>query len=264
RSMSKQNGMMKRIAKLGMILMLGASMSACAGFLGLGGDSWKEEVLLHDGSKIIVERTADRHGRHEIGQRPPIGDQSISFTMPGSNQHIVWKDEFSEDVGGANFNLMMLEVVQNTAYLLATPAGCLSYNKWGRPNPPYVVFKHDGKEWQRSPLHELPVEIKQPNMLHSSPDDVAGKSAKGGVVSADVIRRENDEFRQPEFRTILREAVAGAGGGCIKTDYYKGYGWLSPDWFSDQPSLEACLKFCDQKKFAKEVCPCNKFFKGEK
>ena len=54
--MNKQNGMMKRIVKLAMLLMLGSSLSACAGFLGFGGDSWKEEVLLHDGSKIIARR----------------------------------------------------------------------------------------------------------------------------------------------------------------------------------------------------------------
>lgn len=202
------NGRLRALNVIGLILTLGVSMSADAGLFGLGGTSWKEEVLLHDGRKIIVDRTAKRHGRHEIGQRPPIGDQSISFTMPGTKQRVVWKDEYSEDVSGANFNLMMLDIVQGTAYLLATPAGCLSYNKWGRPNPPYVVFKYQGSEWKRIPLEELPAEIKLPNMLHSSPDDVAEKSAKGGVVPTTVIREENDGYRQPEYKTILREPLA--------------------------------------------------------
>jgi len=52
------------------ILIVGISMDAF-GFLGFGGTNWKEEVLLHDGGKIIVERSVDRGGRHESGQKPP-------------------------------------------------------------------------------------------------------------------------------------------------------------------------------------------------
>jgi len=53
------------------ILVLGVSMNAF-GFLGFGNSaSWKEEVLLHDGSKIIVERSLSYGGRHEIGQASP-------------------------------------------------------------------------------------------------------------------------------------------------------------------------------------------------
>lgn len=198
---------LKRVMKFGLFLMMGVSLITDAGLFGFGGTSWKEEVQLHDGSKIIVERTAKRHGRHEIGQRSSIGDQSIRFTLPGTKQEVVWKDEFSEDVSGANFNLMLLDIVQGTPYVLVTPAGCLSYNKWGRPNPPYVIFKYQGREWKRIPFQELPVEIKLPNMLHSSPDDVAERSAKDGVVPATVIREENDGYRQPEYKTILREAL---------------------------------------------------------
>lgn len=211
------NGMLKRFAMFGLVLMMGLSMNADAGLFGFGSTSWKEEVLLHDGQKIIVERTAKRQGRHEIGQRPPIGDQSISFTMPGTNRKVVWKDEYSEDVNGANFLLMALDVVQGTAYMVVTPMGCQSYNKWGRPNPPYVIFKYDVQEWKRIPLQALPVEIKLPNMLHSSPDEVAEKTKKGGIVSAAVIRLENESFSQPEFRTILREALPNGNGCAIST-----------------------------------------------
>lgn len=241
------------------LTILGGSMNACA----MGGTSWKEEVLLHDGSTIIVERTAKRHGRHEIGQRPPIGDQSLSFTMPGTNQRVVWKDEFSEDVNGANFNLMLLDIVQGTAYLLATPAGCLSYNKWGRPNPPYVVFKYQGSEWQRIPLQALPGEIKQPNMLHASPDDVAEKSAREGVVPAAVIREENEGYRQPDFKTIVREAVPNYGRSCGEMVYDGNGGWIGIGWFSEQPSKEACLKYCEHQKVGAQYCPCATLFKGK-
>jgi hypothetical protein len=140
------NVLMKQIAKLGMLLMIGASMSACASFLGLGGDSWKEEVLLHDGNKIIVERTVSRGGRHEIGQEPPIKEQSLSFILPGTNESVTWEDKFTEDIGGANFLPTLLDIHNSVAYLVVKPMGCMSYNKWGRPNPPYVIFKYGGKK----------------------------------------------------------------------------------------------------------------------
>lgn len=262
--MNLHNGLKQRITTLVLTLMTGISMNAAAGVFGFGGDRWKEEVLLHDGSKIIVERTAKRHGRHEIGQRPPVGDQSISFTMPGTNRQVVWKDEFSEDVSGANFHLMALDVVQDDAYLVVTPMGCLSYNKWGRPNPPYVIYKYQGHVWTRIPLQELPAEIKLPNMLHSSPDDVAEKRAKDGVVSAQVIREEIERYRQPEFKSILREPVKGGITSCEQMIPYGKGGWLGFDWFKDQPSYDACSNFCEKKGVSQQNCPCQTLFKGAK
>jgi hypothetical protein len=64
------------------LMILGGSMNACA----IGGSSWKEEVLLHDGRKLIVERSQTYGGRHEIGQTPPIKEQDITFTLPGTKR----------------------------------------------------------------------------------------------------------------------------------------------------------------------------------
>ena len=118
--MSCNNGMVIQIAKLGLLLMLGLSMSACAGLFGFGGTSWKEEVLLHDGSKIIVSRSVSRGGRHEIGQQPAYKEQSLSFTMPGTKQSITWEDHYSADIGSASFLPMLVDVYQGTAYLVAS------------------------------------------------------------------------------------------------------------------------------------------------
>ena len=46
---------LKRIAKLGLLLMMGASMNVEAGLFGAT-MSWKEEVLLHDVGILVVER----------------------------------------------------------------------------------------------------------------------------------------------------------------------------------------------------------------
>ncbi|MDH5253899.1 MAG: hypothetical protein OEW25_11290, partial [Nitrospira sp.] len=74
-----------------------------AGLLGLSGDSWQEEVLLHDGRKMVVERKVERGGRHEVGQKPPYKEQRLSFTMPGTTQTVTWEDHYSDDLGQANF-----------------------------------------------------------------------------------------------------------------------------------------------------------------
>ncbi len=239
---------------------MGTATNANAELLGLGGTNWKEEASQPDGTKLVVERNVARKGRHEIGQRPPIGNQNLLFVIPGSGEKVRWEDPYSEELGGANFNVMLAGVSGDAAYVLAAPAGCLSYNKWGRPNPPYVVFRYRNKEWQRVPMQEFPAEFIAPNLIISSPDDEAEKIGKP-IISAEEIRQANQGFQQPEYQTIQREALLGVRSGCIKTNYYGKAGWLSPDWFVDQPNLNACLRFCDLKNIGAEDCPCNSIFK---
>ena len=212
--MSDGCGLLRVVKTIGLVMALGMSMSADAGLFGIGGTSWKEEVLLHDGSKIIVDRSVELGGRHEIGQKPPYKWQRLRFTMPATGEVVTWEDSYSEDVGSSNFNPMLLEVFGKTAYVLSSPAGCVSYNKWGRPNPPYVVFKYQGKEWKRIPLQELPAEVKLPNLVISSPDDEA-RNAEHGVLSVEMIKKANEGFSQPQYRTILHTPMTNAGWGCI-------------------------------------------------
>ncbi|MCR4304331.1 MAG: hypothetical protein NUV63_08950 [Gallionella sp.] len=259
--------MLKQIAKLGLLLMMGVSMTACAGFLGFGGTSWKEEVLLHDGSKIIVKRSQSYGGRHEIGQSSPIKEHTISFTLPGTNKSLGFTSEYGEDVGRANFNLLALHILNGTPYLVVEPNLCLSYNKWGRPNPPYVLYKYDGKEWQRIQLSELPVEFKTINLIvNNGREEDIEKAAKSlGYVSVDGVQQINSSLKQPVYKTILRVPTPGDGGpatGCGEMIRVKD-GWEGTGFFSGQPSKEACLKYCERKEVSTQNCPCNRFFKGK-
>lgn len=188
------------------ILILGASINAF-GFFGLGGDSWKEEVLLHDGGKLIVKRSQNYGGRHEIGQQPPIKEHTITFTLPGTSKAITWTSEYGEDLGRTNFNLLAMHVLNNTPYIVASPNLCLSYNKWGRPNPPYVFFRHDGKAWRRIPLEEFPVEFKNINLVINTLSHGKSLDSKG-LVSADRVSQLNRSLIQEEYKTILREPLA--------------------------------------------------------
>lgn len=245
-----------------LLLIALCSLNACAGLFGFGGTNWKEEVLLHDGQKIVVERHSSRGGRHELTQGPPIKEQSVTFSVPGSDRSIVWKSEYSQDVGRANFNLRAVHVLNGTPYIVAEPNLCLAYNKWGRPNPPYVFFRYDGKSWQRVPLEEFPAEFKEMNVVISIDNyDMFSTIDRYPVIPASVVKDLNRSLTQPEYKAILREPIKRDGwDGCPEMIPYGNGGWLGVDWFTDHPTKEACIRFCDQKGVEPRNCPCEKIF----
>lgn len=211
------------------ILIMGTSMNAF-GFLGFGGDSWKEEVLLHDGSKIIVKRSQSYGGRHEPGQSSPVKEHTITFALPDSGKAISFTSEYGEDVGRANFNLLALHILNSIPYLVVEPNLCLSYNKWGRPNPPYVFFKYDGKTWQRIPLSELPTEFKAINLIANNgrEEDIKRLASQLGYVTAEDVKKINSSLTQPEYKTILREPVKpGSYGSSVDCPDYNSQQYRS-------------------------------------
>ena len=220
--------MKRTVGLLISIFILGTGMNAF-GFLGFGGTSWKEEVLLHDGRKIIVERSQSYGGRHEIGQSSPIKEQKIVFTLPETKKTITWSSEYSQDIGRANFQLLALHILKGTPYIVASPNLCLSYNKWGRPNPPYVFFKYDGREWQRISMEEFPVEFKTTNVTIET-KGYEEKLVGQGLVSAEMVRNLNNSLRQPEYQTILREPLTKEriNEMCEERILYKG-SWIMPN-----------------------------------
>ncbi len=215
--MSKQNGMMKRLTQLAMLLMFGASMSACAGIFSHS-KGWKEEVQLHDGRVLVVERhfnldgypTPDSHERALL-------DETITFALPESKQKIYWTTEFRQDTPEPNsLGALLLDVVGGVPYLATSPAGCISYNKWGRPNPPYVLFKYVNEEWKRIPLDEFPSELVHSNLM-STPDS---RMLKSYYTVEQVKGQMQGRNISAEARTIMREALPESQ--------------LCPDWNSQR------------------------------
>jgi hypothetical protein len=246
---------------IGVVLTLGGSLSVNAGLFGLGGDSWKEEVLLHDGQRIIVQRTQSYGGRSEPGQSGPIKEHTIRFTLPGTSQTITWTSEYGEDLGRINFNLLAVHVLDGIPYVVAEPNLCLSYNKWGRPNPPYVFFKYEANTWQRIPLEQLPAEFKTINVAHNTIGRDAQDLVQMGLVPVEKVKAMNVSSN-PLYRSILREPMKGMERGCgVKFSNGKGT-WLGADWFSDERDLTACMRVCEHKGFKETTCPCGQFFKG--
>jgi len=227
--MSKVSWLLKAFNTFGFALILGVSLTACG-----GGDKWKEEVLLHDGSKLIVERSQTYGGNHELGQGLPIKEHTISFMLPRTNEAITWKSEYGQELGRTNFNLLALDIVNGTPYIVAVPNLCLSYNKWGRPNPPYIFFKYTNQQWKQIPLSEFPVEIKEINLLIVTyGNNELDQLVKSGFVSSDKVEKfNNDGNMATEYKSILREPIkAGALGtdgssvNCEAMVHYK-CGWF--------------------------------------
>ena len=138
-----------------LVFLISAGITACSGC----SDGWNEEVLLHDGSKVIVTRTQRYGGRHEVGQSSPIREQEMSFIVPGTTKRVIFKSEYSEDIRRANFTPLALHILNGVPYVITTPNLCLAFNKWGRPDPPYVIFRHTGQDWQRISLQDLPAQF---------------------------------------------------------------------------------------------------------
>jgi hypothetical protein len=237
------------------VFLLSLLQVACSG------TSWKEEALQPDGSVVIVTRTVERGGRHEVGQQGSYVHQTLSFRMPTTGQSIEWVDALSPDLGNSSFLPMALDIVNGTPYVVAHPMGCLSYNKWGRPNPPYVVFKHDGNSWQRIGLEALPAVIKTPNLVFSDPDNEV-KRLGTRMVSAEDIRQIIVDIRQPEFKTILREKIDYDPACIPMTSNGKGR-WRATAWFETKLNLDNCLAACRQDDYDEKNCPCNSIFKGK-
>ena len=91
--MNIDNRMMNKLVKLGLLLMIGGSISACS-----GDQKWKEEVQLSNGQIIVVEQEmltelgGDEWALSRSGTKPK--ERRIQFEFPvGSGNMIMWNSK---------------------------------------------------------------------------------------------------------------------------------------------------------------------------
>ena len=127
--------------------------------------TWQEEVLLHDGNKIIVERseTYDSRIPHELDQDAPLAEHRTTFMIPGTNQPVIWKSGnhsvARSELLRPELLLLSLDFLDGVPYVATVVSWPSGYEKWGRPNPPYVCFRYvDG--WERIPFDAFPENFK--------------------------------------------------------------------------------------------------------
>lgn len=80
--------------------------------------------------------------------------------------------------------------MNGTPYIVAEPNLCRAYNKWGRPNPPYIFFRFDGKDWKRIPLSELPIEFR----IHKENDRCKDIDPSSAYLSSGKGTKSNPVF----------------------------------------------------------------------
>ena len=221
--MKINHGMLKQITKLGLFLLMGVSMSACSETM-----RWKEEVLLHDGQIIVADRFYNLGAKPtwESRERAAL-DETVTFSLPGTDKKIIWKNDFRDSQPEPNsLNLIRFDVVKGVPYIATYPAGCIAYNKWGRPNPPQVLFKYEGGQWKRITLAEFPAEL-----INAHANVVVGRpktSLLKPFYTIEQVNAENHDIDEGPYKTILREAYPGAGDGCEELIRYKGF-WIMPN-----------------------------------
>jgi hypothetical protein len=155
------------------ILILGISMNAQAQLFRFDGKtmSWKEEVLLHDGQIIIAERFYNLGGYPTIDSSERVElDQTVTFNLPGTHKKIIWKTNYHTSTTEPNsLNLILFDMVNGVPYIATFAGGCLAYEKWNRPNPPQILFKHENHQWIRVPLSEFPTQLSKANVIVGRP-----------------------------------------------------------------------------------------------
>ncbi len=224
--MNNRHWLSKIVSTIGLIATLGISMNAQAGVFGIGGNtmSWKEEVLLHDGQIIVAERF------YNLGSYPTLEstertvlDETVTFNLPGTNQKIIWKTDFSDTEPEPNsLNLILFDVLKGVPYIATYPAGCIAYNKWNRPNPPQILFKYERDQWKRIALAEFPVELTKANVIVGRP---ATKLLKSFYSAAQV--KEENRYVVREYEAVLRQKIDSPRRGCPVLQQIDG-GWASP------------------------------------
>jgi hypothetical protein len=161
-----------------------------------------------------------------------VSEHVISFVQPGSGRQIRWRTEFGTEIEKGSLIPLALDIVGTSPYLIATPAGCIGYNKWDRPNPPYVSFRFDGQNWQRTPLKETPSQISEANLVIGALtlEKERRLTTYSGPVPAEEIRKTNAEAKNPDamyLRKFSQEPIA-KGDGPWKCPDYRSPRYMSP------------------------------------
>ncbi len=212
----------KRLTALATVLLAGCA----SGVLGLGGSSWKEEVLLEDGRTLIAERKQTYGGKPTLDSRErAVLDEEWTFPAPDGEGKVVWHNNFRRPPEGDGLMLLLIGFVESVPYLATTPAGCIAYNNWKRPNPPYVFFRYDGMQWQQIPSTEFPAQLKYANVIVGRPDP----KNRSGTITVAAIKKDNKGL-DSHYRSIIREPMSPEEIGCREMIYYKG-GWVEPGEF---------------------------------
>lgn len=120
--------------------------------------SWREEVLLHDGTTMTVKRSISTgHGPFEPGAHMAgLGDFALDFVAPDGRQ-IHWEDPGHQ-------HPVLLDFRGGVPYLATSPALGGDYERFGCPFPAYVFYLYHQTDWVPIAFDTFPKEFRKANL----------------------------------------------------------------------------------------------------
>jgi hypothetical protein len=183
-----------QVLLLALIATLG--LSACFGRTTY---RWKEEVLLHDGQVIVIERSV-RTGEVpvEIGQPPADSDYTLTFRA-ADGKAVTWE-------AGKSFKPMIFDMVNGAVYVVARGSTGPDYARHGCPKPPYFIFRYVDGRWKRIDFEQLPGQIRLANLMSSvTGDDQRLAAVKRGKATVEDVRKSHRRL-DPHYKEVREDA----------------------------------------------------------
>lgn len=143
------------LQKLFAAAMLVPAISACSP----NTLEWKEEILLHDGRKIIADRKDVMGGWAELGQSGSAQKRMITFTNPENPQK-----KYSHQITGSS-NYILRDFYQGMPWLIVYVGPFSDDTKC--PIGSYETFTLINDVWRRISYAGMPKDFKNPNMAVS-------------------------------------------------------------------------------------------------
>jgi hypothetical protein len=117
---------------------------------------WSEDVLLPDGRVVTLTRYQEFKGPHELGDTPTESDYWFEFKHPDTGKIVRWESD-------RDLATLALMIDRQSPILLVTP-NFGGAHRQNCPNPPYLLFRHDGATWTEIPIAEIPIKRLHVNM----------------------------------------------------------------------------------------------------
>ena len=192
-----------------LVLTLLPAVAAC----GPRTHEWKEELVLHDGKKIIATRTDIMGGAMEPGwTEAPPRERRIQIPDPADPSH---RYELSIP-GGADF--LLADFAEGAAWVLVYP-GTGDAKSAMRCGHGYVLYRATKtKKWDEVSLKDLPRQISRLNMTAFANHE----QRKRDFLSAEDIAKANDiasreVVQLPEQWSLRQQTRDGRSTDCFTT-----------------------------------------------
>lgn len=168
---------------------------------------WVEDVRLPDGRVVTLTRYQEFMGGHGLGDTPTESDYWFEFKHPATGEVIRWD-------GKRELATVALMMRGETPVLLVSPnfAGDHQYDC---PDPSYLLFQFDKREWRRVALESIPVKRLRSNMTYSPKSLRRHIESLGKRLDADESSRAGARFSLADIDFgLMKEQIFGQPKGC--------------------------------------------------